>query len=348
MAKQEITTNYKEFLIEIKEKIYQSQYDALRKVNKALIQLYWEIGKSIVERQQKHKWGKSVVERLAEDLQKEFAGVQGYSSRNLWYMKNFYEQYKGNKKLQPLVAEISWSHNMVIMEKCKDNLEREFYMKMCKKYGWTKNVLIHHVEGKSYEKFLLGQTNFDKALSQKYKHQAKLAVKDEYNFEFLEISEEHNEKELELAIMKNMRKFLMEMGGDFAFIGNQYKLKLEEDFYIDILLYHRRLKSLVAIELKTGKFKPAYVGQMNFYLSVLNDKVKTEDESPSIGIIVCKEKNRTTVEYALNQLSQPIGVTTYKVSPKLPNNYKKYLPSPDAIAESLADIFDSFQRDENK
>lgn len=217
---------------------------------------------------------------------------------------------------------------------------------MSKKYGWTKNVLTHHIEGKSYEKFLLGQTNFDKLLPQKYKHQAKLAVKDEYNFEFLEISEEHNEKELELALMKNIRKFLMEMGGDFAFIANQYRLELEEDFYIDILLYHRRLKSLVAIELKTGKFKPAYAGQMNFYLSVLNDKVKTKDENPSIGIIVCKEKNRTTVEYALNQLNQPIGITTYKVSPKLPNDYKKYLPSPDTIAESLADIFDSFKNED--
>lgn len=169
-----------------------------------------------------------------------------------------------------MVAEISWSHNIIIIEKCKEENARRFYIGMSKKYGWTKNVLIHHIEGKSFEKFLLGQTNFDKALPEKYKHQAKLAVRDEYNFEFLEISEEHNERELELAIMKNIRKFLMEMGGDFAFIGNQYRLALEEDFSIDILLYHRRLKSLVAIDLKTGKFKPDYAGKMNFYLSVLS------------------------------------------------------------------------------
>lgn len=346
MAKQSIGKEYKAFFTEIKDKIYQSQYEAMRQVNKALIKLYWDIGKSIVEKQQKHKWGKSVVETLATDLQKEFAGVEGLSSRNLWLMRKFYQEYTKNAKLQPLVAEIGWSHNIVIIEKCKDVLEREFYIKMTIKYGWTRNVLIHHVEGKSYERFLLGQTNFDKSLPEKYKHQAKLSVRDEYNFEFLEIGDEHNERELELAIMKNMRKFLMEMGGDFTFVGNQFKLSLEEDFYIDILLYHRRLKSLVAIELKTGKFKAEYAGKMNLYLAILNDKVRLEDENLSIGIIVCKEKSRTTVEYALKDVNNPIGVTSYRTSATLPKDFKKYLPSSEAIAESLSDIFSSFQKDE--
>jgi predicted nuclease of restriction endonuclease-like (RecB) superfamily len=346
MSKISTNKDYKAFLAGIKEKVYQSQYEAMKQVNKALIKLYWEIGQSIIEKQLQHKWGKSIVENLSGDLQKEFPGISGFSVQNLWYMRKFYKEYHQDKKLQPLIGEIGWSHNISIMDKCKDKLEREFYMKMSKKYGWTRSVLIHHIEGKSYEKFLLGQTNFDKALPEKYKHQAKLAVKDEYNFEFLEISDEHNERELELAIMKNMRKFLMEMGGDFAFIGNQYRLALEEDFSIDILLYHRRLKSLVAIDLKTGKFKPDYAGKMNFYLSVLNDKVKTEDENPSIGIIVCKEKNRTTVEYALKELNQPIGITTYKVSPKLPKDYKKYLPSPETIIKSLADMFNDLSKEE--
>jgi predicted nuclease of restriction endonuclease-like (RecB) superfamily len=348
MSKQQVSEDYKAFFSEIKEKIYQAQYEAMKQVNKALITLYWDIGRSIVEKQQKHKWGKSVVKNLSNDLQKEFIGANGLSADNLWRMRKFYLSYEVQSKLAPLVQQIAWSHNIVIMEKCKDLLEREFYIKMVIKYGWTKNVLIHHVEGKSYEKFLLGQTNFDKSLPEKYKHQAKLAVRDEYNFEFLEISEEHNERELELAIMKNMRKFLMEMGGDFAFIGNQYRLELEEDFSIDILLYHRRLKSLVAIDLKTTRFKPDYAGKMNFYLSVLNDKVKTEDENPSIGIIVCREKNRTTVDYALKELNQPIGVTTYKVSPSLPKSFKKYLPSPETIVESLSGIFDSLKQTKNE
>jgi predicted nuclease of restriction endonuclease-like (RecB) superfamily len=339
MAKQQISTAYKIFFTEIKEKIYKAQYEAMKQVNKALIKLYWEIGGSIVEKQQKHKWGKSVVENLSHDLQKEFAGVNGLSADNLWRMRKFYLNYEAQAKLAPLVQQIGWSHNVVIMEKTRDFLAREFYIKMVIKYGWTKNVLIHHMEGKSYEKFLLGQTNFDKALPEKYKHQAKLAVKDEYNFEFLEIGDEHSERELELALMKNIRKFLMEMGGDFAFIANQYRLALEEDFCIDVLLYHRRLKSLVAIDFKKGKFTPEHAGKMNFYLSVLNDKVKTEEENPSIGIIICKEKNRTTVEYALREMNQPIGVTTYKVTPTLPKDYKKYLPSPETIINSLEDMF---------
>lgn len=346
MAKQEISKDYKAFFVEIKERIYKAQYEALKQVNTTLIKLNWDIGKSIVEKQEKFKWGKSVVENLSKDLQKEFVGVNGFSVQNLWYMRKFYKEYYQDAKLQSLIGEIGWSHNLSIMDKCKDKQEREFYMQMSKKYGWTRNVLIHHIEGKSYEKFLLGQTNFDKALPEKYKHQAKLAVKDEYNFEFLEIGEEHSERELELALMKNMRKFLMEMGGDFAFIGNQYRLELEEDFSIDILLYHRRLKSLVAVELKTGKFKPEYAGKLNFYLTVLNDKVRMEDENPSIGIIVCKEKNRMTVEYALKDVDNPIGITSYKVSPSIPKDFKKYLPSSEMIAESLSQIFDSFKKDE--
>jgi predicted nuclease of restriction endonuclease-like (RecB) superfamily len=234
MSKITANKDYKAFLAEIKEKVYQSQYEAMKQVNKALIKLYWEIGRSIVEKQQKHKWGKSVVENLSSDLQKEFAGVNGLSADNLWRMRKFYLNYEAQVKLAPLVQQIGWSHNVVIMEKTRDLLAREFYIKMVIKYGWTKNVLIHHMEGKSYEKFLLGQTNFDKALPEKYKHQAKLAVKDEYNFEFLEIGDEHSERELELALMKNIRKFLMEMGGDFAFIANQYRLALEEDFCIDV------------------------------------------------------------------------------------------------------------------
>ncbi|HLZ88346.1 MAG TPA: DUF1016 N-terminal domain-containing protein [Puia sp.] len=191
MAKLSLNKDYKQLLTEIKEKVYETQYRAMKQVNKALITLYWEIGKGIAERQKRYKWGKSVVERLAEDLQKEFPGMEGLSSRNVWRMRMFYLEYE---KLPPLVAEIGWSHNMIIIEKCKDELRRKFYTAMTKKYGWTKNVLIHHIEGQSYEKYLLGQTNFDKAVPEKYKHQAKLAIKDEYNFEFLELTDAHAEK----------------------------------------------------------------------------------------------------------------------------------------------------------
>lgn len=197
--------DYRQFLAEVKDKIFKAQYEALKRVNRQLIELYWDIGRMIVERRNEHGWGKSVVQNLAEDLQKEFPGIRGFSSSNLWRMKLFFETYNENKKLAPLVREISWSHNIVILEKCKDDLEKEFYTKMTKKFGWTKNVLIHQIDSKSYEKFLLNQMSFDKTLPDKYKHQAKLAVKDRYTFDFLELSEEHAEKELEIALINNIR-----------------------------------------------------------------------------------------------------------------------------------------------
>jgi len=331
--------NYQFFLKDIKERILSAQYEALRAVNKELIALYWDIGKMIVERQEKEGWGKSVVERLAKDLQKEFPGIKGFSERNLWNMRNFYLTYKDSKKLQPLVAEISWTKNVLIMSKCKDDLEREFYIKMTTKFGWTKNVLIHQVESRAYERFLLNQTNFDRALPEKYRPQAKLAVKDEYTFDFLELREEHSERELELALINNIRRFLIEMGGYFTFIGNQYRLEVGGDeFFVDLLLYHRRLRCLVAIDLKVGEFKPEYAGKMQFYLSVLNDTVRLAEENPSIGIILCKEKNRIIVEYALKDTTQPIGVSTYKITTTLPEELRKYLPSGEEIAKRLEGV----------
>jgi predicted nuclease of restriction endonuclease-like (RecB) superfamily len=252
-------------------------------------------------------------------------------------MRQFYLEYRENKKLQPLVGEISWTKNVIIITKCKDDLKREFYIKMTKKFGWTKDVLIHQIENQSYEKYLLNQTNFDKALPEKYRHQAKLAVKDEYTFDFLELGDEHSERELEIDLLNNIRKFLIEMGGYFAFIGNQYRIEVEEEeFFLDLLLYHRKLKCLVAVELKIGKFKPAYAGQMQFYLSALDDKVKLEEENPSIGIIICKSKVKTVVEYALKYVNKPIGVSTYKISKELPKEIKKYLPSPKEIEKRLS------------
>jgi predicted nuclease of restriction endonuclease-like (RecB) superfamily len=331
-----LPSEYKSFVEDIKNRIREANYKALKSVNTELIQLYSDIGKIIVEKQDQKGWGKSVVETLAEDLQKEFAGNQGYSSSNLWYMRQFYLTYKDNEKLQPMVGEIGWTHNVIIMQKCKDNLQKEFYIKSTKKFGWTKNVLIHQIESQSYEKYLLNQTNFDKAVPESVKNHAHLAVKDEYCFDFLGLSEEHTEKELETSLMNNIRKFLIEMGGYFTFIGNQYRLEVGgEDFYIDLLLYHRKLKCLIAIELKAGKFKPEHTGQINFYLSVLNDKMKLEDENPAIGIILCREKNRVVVEYALKDTTQPIGVSTYHFTNKLTEELQKYLPTGEEIMNRL-------------
>ena len=328
--------DYQQFLEEIKQKVYQAQYQALKAVNKKLITLYWEIGQSIVEKQEQYGWGKSIVENLSKDLQIDFPGAKGFSSQNLWYMRQFYLEYKNNARLQPLVGEISWSKHLVIMSKAKDDLEREFYIKMTKQYGWSKSILVHQLENKAYKRFLLNQTNFDKTLAKEYKHQAKLAVKDSYSFDFLEMNEAYSEREMELGLLKHIRKFLLEMGGDFAFIGNQYKLEVGEDeFYIDLLLYHRQLRSLVAIELKTTQFKPEHAGQMQFYLTALDETVKAKHENPSIGIVICKEKNRTVVEYALKRTSTPIGVANYTISSELPEEMQHMLPSAEEIARRL-------------
>lgn len=330
---------YKALLHEIKQRVYKAQYEALKAVNKELIGLYWDIGKMIVERQAKYGWGKSVVETLARDLQAEFSGMQGYSKDNLWRMRKFYLWYRNNQKLAPMVQEISWSHNIVIMEKCKDVLEREFYIRMTRKFGWSKNILIHQVDNKTYEKMLINQTNFNKTLPAKVRNQAKLAVKDEYTFDFLELGEKHGETELEHALINKINRFLVEMGGIFTFMGNQFRLEVGgKEYFIDILLYHRRLKCLVAIELKIGEFKPEYAGKMQFYLAALDDLIKAKDKNPSIGIILCKDKNRMIVEYTLRESKKPIGVATYKMTTRLPKNLKEELPSPEQIAGLLKGI----------
>lgn len=341
MEKNLTNLDYKEFIMDIKEKIRKSQYEAMKAVNTTLINLYWGIGEEIYKQQKEKGWGKSIVEILSNEIQKEFPGVKGFSARNLWNMRNLYVKYKDNEILQPLVAEISWSKNIVILDRCKDDLEREFYIKMTKKYGWAKDVLVNQIENKSYEKYLLNQTNFDKSVPEKYKNQAKLAVKDEYMFDFLELTEKYSERDLERMLVDNIKEFLGEMGGNFAFMGNQYHINVGgEDFYIDLLLYHRSLKSLIAIELKIGEFKPEFVGQLQFYLAVLDKQVKIESENPSIGIIICKEKNRTVVEYALKNSDKPIGVSTYKIHNSLPEQMKDLLPSPEEIKKRLAILDD--------
>jgi len=316
-----------------------------------LIQLYWEIGEEIDRKQREHGWGKSVVEILAKELQKEFPGVQGFSARNLWLMRSFFVEYSQNPKLQPMVAElqvpklpsllaeISWTKNVIILQKCKDPLQREFYIKMTKRYGWTKDVLINNIENRAFEKYLTNQTNFDETVPEKYRLQAKLAVKDDYNFDFIEMGIEHSEAELEAGIIKNIRAFLLEMGGYFTFVGNQYRLDIaDDDYYIDLLLYHRQLRCLVAIDLKIGEFKPEYAGKMQFYLSALDDTMKLPDENPSIGIIICKSKKRTRVKYTLKTTDKPIGVATYSYYDNLPKDMLAMLPSPDEIDRIISGI----------
>ena len=330
---------YETLLGELKQKIRSAQLQALRSVNREQIALYLDIGRMIMDRQRGDTWGKAVVGNLANDLREEFPGLNGFSAANLWRMKNFYEAYGANEKLAQLVREIGWSHNITILERCRDDQEREFYVRSCRKYGWTRNVLVHQIENHTFERTLNSQTNFEAVLSDSIQTQAKLAVKDEYTFAFLDLEDEHSERELERALTGRVEAFLREMGDMFAFVGSQYKVEVgEREFYIDLLLYHRRLRCLVALELKIGEFEPEYIGKMQFYLTVLDEKVRLPDEQSSIGIILCKSKDRTIVEYALRQASMPIGVAAYRITSSVPEDLQGQLPDPVQIAALLAGI----------
>lgn len=328
--------DYPSFLVAIKERIRRAQYQALRAANKELVALYWDIGESIHAKQQAQGWGKAVVETLAQDLRDEFPGQTGFSTRNLWLMSQFYAEYSPRPNLQPLVAEISWAKNLVIMARVKDDLEREFYLRGTARFGWTKAVLQHQIDNNTYARYLLNQTSFDQTLPPEIKAQAMLAVKDHYTFDFLDLAEEHDERELELGLLKNIRRFLIEMGGLFTFVGAQHRLQVGgQEFFIDLLLFHRRLRCLVAIDLKVRAFQPEHKGKMEFYLEALDAQERLEGENPPIGIIICREKNKTIVEYALRSAARPIGVATYTIVPELPAAYRDELPSPEQIIERL-------------
>lgn len=330
------SNNYPAFLTEIKARIRLARYQALRAVNTELLSLYWDLGESIHQKQDALGWGKAVVQTLADDLQGEFPGQNGFSAANLWLMRQFYTEYRSRPNLEPLVREISWAKNVLIMKRCKDDLEREFYLRATARFGWTKAVLQHQLDGKSYEKFLLNQTNFDQTLSPAIKAQALLAVKDHYTFDFLGLADEHSERELETALMKNVRRFLAEMGGLFTFVGTQHRLEVGgQEYFVDLLLFHRRLRCLVALELKVRAFQPEHKGKMEFYLEALDSQERLEGENAPIGIIICREKNKTVVEYALRTASRPIGVATYTIVPELPAAYRDDLPSPEQIAYRL-------------
>jgi predicted nuclease of restriction endonuclease-like (RecB) superfamily len=331
--------DYGQLLADIKVRVRSAQLAAFRAANRELVALYWDIGRMIVERKIDAVHGDAVAERLAEDLRAEFPGIAGFSRRNVFYMREFYVAYHELPKVQPLVAQIGWTHNLIVLTRCNDLLEREFYIRMTRKFGWSKSVLIHKIENQSYEKTLLGQTNFDKAIKPAIRAQAKLAVKDDYLFDFLELGEEHAERELERALIARIEDFLRAMGGQFAFVGSQFRLEVDEkEYFIDLLLFHRRLKCLVAVELKVGEFAPEFVGKMQFYLAALDTQVREKGENPSIGIILCKQKSRTIVEYALREAKKPIGVATYRIVKQLPRELRGQLPSPAEIGKLLEDV----------
>lgn len=333
-----ISKDYKRTLELIKLEIQTARFQVVRTITKEHIELYWKIGKIILEKQKEQGWGKSVVEKISTDLQKDFPESSGYSARNLWDMRRFYSRYSSNEKLRQLVAEIPWGQNLLILTKIKDDKEAEYYLKATKEYGWSRNVLLNQIKADAYTRALSENKthNFQTALPEYLSEQADEAIKSEYNLEFLGLKEGVKERELENKMIEKIRDVIMEFGAGFAFLGNQFKLKLgDKEYFIDLLFYHRKLQCLVAVELKVGEFKPEYAGKLNFYLEVLDNTEKTESENPSIGILLCAEKNTLEVEYALRTTNKPIGVAEYQLTKDLPKKYKKYLPNNKVIIEKL-------------
>lgn len=335
------TNEFNSFLKEIKSKIYNAKSKAILSANRLMIELYYEIGKEIVKKQETLAWGKSVVEQMSKELIDEFGEKSGYSSQNLWYMRQFYNSYKDNPILQQLVGEIPWGSNIVIFTKCKEDTQKEYYIKNTIENSWNRNVLMHHIKTNLFDrdKIETKSNNFEVALPMELSELALDIVKSEYNLEFMEVAKNAHERQVENKLVENIKKFLLELGYGFSFIDSQYKLMLgENEYYIDLLFFHRKLNALVAIELKVGKFKPEYAGKMNFYLNILNDKVKMPHENPSIGIILCTDKDGLEVEYALQSVSQPLGVSTYTVKETLPKELSNALPTKQELETKLKEV----------
>jgi len=333
-----VSKQYQDFLKEIKGKIVSARIQAARAVNRELIGLYWDIGKSIVERQIKFGWGKGVVERLSRDLIHEYADSEGFSRDNLWRMRMFYLEYKDDQILAQLVPELPWGHNILIMQRIKDVAERKYYITSSIKLGWSRNVLLNQIKADAYTLSLKQKThNFPKALPAHISEQADEAIKSVYNLDFLGITKPVLERELEKRLIEKIKYFLLELGSGFTFIGNQYRLELDGvEYFVDLLFFSRKIKCLVAIELKTGKFEPEYAGKMDFYLNLLNEQARFKGENPSIGIILCADKGNITVEYALRSVKNPVGVAQYHLTSRLPKYLASQLPNVGELKRSIA------------
>jgi predicted nuclease of restriction endonuclease-like (RecB) superfamily len=329
---------YNSFFSEIIDTINSARYKAYKSLNKFHIGQNFEIGRIIIENQDKNQWGQSIVDTLSKDINKQIDGVKGYSPQNLWRMRQFYLEYKDEPELLEMAMKIPWGQNMLIIQQLKDNKERKYYLKATDQLAWSRAVLLNQIKANAYQYHLTHKklSNFEKALPIHLSEQANEALKSEYNLDFLGITKPILEKELENRLIENIRDLLLELGYGFSFIGNQYRLKLnQKEYFIDLLFYHRILKCLIAIELKTVEFEPEFAGKMNFYLELLDEQERQLDDNPSIGIILCPIKDNLEVEYALRTSDKPIGVSEYKLTHKLPEKFKGKVPSSKELKQML-------------
>jgi predicted nuclease of restriction endonuclease-like (RecB) superfamily len=309
--------------------IKQSRTNAIKAVNTELINLYWNIGEYIYKKIEQSEWGDSVLTELAKFIQTHEPDIKGFSDKNIWRMKQFYETYKDLPKLSPLVREISWTNNLLIFSRCKTIEEMEFYLKLVKQENYNKRELDRQISASFFERTMIGNVKLLPAVRES-NNDLSNTFKDSYVFEFLNLPDPHSESDLQLGLTRQMKNFILEIGKDFLFIGEEYKLQVgNSDFYIDLLFYHRGLQCLVAFELKADKFKPDHLGQLNFYLEALDRDVKKPNENPSIGVLLCKDKDSEVVEYALSRSLSPTMVSKYKIQ----------LPDKKLLQQKLQELF---------
>jgi predicted nuclease of restriction endonuclease-like (RecB) superfamily len=323
---------YDAFFQGLKERIRSAQVKAALAINHEIILLYWQIGKEILTRQMQEGWGAKVIERLSQDLKREFPAMKGFSRTNLLYMRAFAEAYPEVEFVQRTVGQIPWRHNQALLDKVKGLDERLWYAQQSLENGWSRDILVMQIETGLFQRQGNAITNFDRILPSSQSDLAKQLIKDPYHFDFLSLNRDVQERELEQALVGRIRDFLLELGVGFAFVGNQYRIEVEGDeYFLDLLFYHLKLKCYVVIDLKVTEFKPEYSGKMNFYVSAVNKLLRDEIDRPTIGIILCRSRKKTVVEFALDSLQNPIGVSTYKLNNELPAALQDSLPSAEQL-----------------
>lgn len=341
--------DYKQWLIDLKKRIRQSQLKAVVKVNSELISLYWSMGEDIVEKQEKAKWGDGFITQLSKDLKEEFPNIQGFSVRNIKYIRQWYLFYNqkdkigqqpvaqlDKEKVQQLVAQIPWGHNLKIVSKCKTIDEALFYINKTMEFGWSRDMLDTYIRLGEHKRVGSSTTNFALTLPPIQSDLAQQTLKDPYNFDFLTLSENYKERELEDALTDNITRFLLELGSGFAYVGRQVPLTVgDKEFFIDLLFYHLKLRCYVVIELKAVDFIPEFAGKLSFYLSAVNDILAHSTDNPTIGLMICKSKNHFVAEYALKGINQPIGVSEYELTKHFPKDFKGSLPTIEEIEAKL-------------
>ena len=339
-----VPAGYADWLVELKDRIHAAQQRATLAVNRELVLLYWQIGRDILGRQASQGWGAKVIERLAQDLRAAFPQMKGFSPRNLKYMRAFAEAWPDAEFVQGVLAQLPWYHQLALLDKLADAETRRWYASKAIEHNWSRNVLVMQIETGLRERSGTAVTNFAVCLPKPQSDLARESLKDPYRFDFLGLTEEAQEREIENALVKHVTKFLLELGAGFAFVGRQVLLDVGGDeFFIDLLFYHLKLRCYVVIELKGGKFKPEHLGQLGFYLTAVDRQVKNEHDNPTIGLLLCKSKNKIVAEYALGDKSQPMGIAEYKLLESLPPELQSSLPSIEEIEAELQQDWDEQQ-----